>query len=334
MLKGERDQAPGHCPGWAQRRGTMAIVAFALLVTGCGREPEQVADTPPAATDTPAATERLTVYTVNYPLAYFASRIGGDRVQVEFPAPPDGDPATWAPAGQGIAAYQKADLILLNGAGYAGWTRLVTLPEDRLVNTSASFEDQYVLAEDEETHSHGQDGEHSHEGQIAFTTWLDPQLAIAQAAAIRDALSARQPDAAGEFEAGFASLRADLQTLDRDFASLFSELGDAPVVFSHPVYQYLQRRYDVNGISVHWEPDETPSDEQMMELADRLVSHPAELMIWEGEPIAESVEALAAWDVDSVALDPCGNRPETGDYLSVMLENVANLRAAVPGAGQ
>ena len=57
-------------------------------------------------------------------------------------------------------------------------------------------------------------------------------------------------------------------------------------------------------------------------------------MIWEGEPIAESVEALAAWDVDSVALDPCGNRPETGDYLSVMLENVANLRAAVPGAGQ
>ena len=200
MLKGERDQAPGHCPGWAQRRGTMAIVAFALLVTGCGREPEQVADTPPAATDTPAANDRLTVYTVNYPLAYFASRIGGDRVQVEFPAPPDGDPATWAPAGQDIAAYQKADLILLNGAGYAGWTRLVTLPEDRLVNTSASFEDQYVLAEDEETHSHGQDGEHSHEGQIAFTTWLDPQLAIAQAAAIRDALSARQPDAAGEFE--------------------------------------------------------------------------------------------------------------------------------------
>jgi zinc transport system substrate-binding protein len=272
--------------------------------------------------------ERLTVYTVNYPLAYFAERIGGDRVRVEFPAPPDGDPANWTPQADDIAAYQGADLILLNGAGYARWTGRVALPADKLVDTSAAFTDRYVV-EAEETHRHGAGDEHAHAAEIAFTTWLDPRLAIEQAAAIRDALVARQPSSKAQFQAGFAALRADLQALDADFAALFGALGETPVVFSHPVYQYLERRYGINGISVHWEPDEEPGDREYMRLADRLISHPAELMIWEGAPAPASIEALAAMDIASVALDPCGNRPADGDYLSVMRDNVAALRAAI-----
>ena len=33
------------------------------------------------------AAEKLTVYVVNYPLQYFAERIGGGHVKVVFPAP-------------------------------------------------------------------------------------------------------------------------------------------------------------------------------------------------------------------------------------------------------
>ena len=39
------------------------------------------------------AEKKLTVYTVNYPLAYFAERVGGKHIQVVFPAPSDVDPA-------------------------------------------------------------------------------------------------------------------------------------------------------------------------------------------------------------------------------------------------
>ncbi len=312
-------------------RWLAVLFGCAFLVTSCGGAPDERGETrpPPGAAGTAAATvEPLTVYTVNYPLSYFAERIGGDRVSVVFPAPPDGDPANWAPEADDIVAFQQADLILLNGAGYAGWTRIVTLPEDRLVDTSASFADQYIV-DDEGTHSHGPEGEHSHEAETAFTTWLDPQLAIAHAAAIRDALIARQPESTAEFEAGFESLQADLSALDQDFEAVFGALGDAPVVFSHPVYQYLERRYGINGYSVHWEPGEVPGGEELMKLAERLVSHPAELMIWEGEPMPETVTALAGMAIGSVVLDPSGNRPSEGDYLSVMRANVAGLRAAV-----
>lgn len=306
-------------------RALLALAGCVALATGCNGAARAPDDT--AGTGSMAG-EPLSVYTVNYPLAYFATRIGGDRVSVEFPAPPDGDPAAWAPQARDIAAYQKADLILLNGAGYASWTKLVTLPEDKLVDTSRSFADRYITDEAGE-HSHEDGAEHSHEAETAFTTWLDPQLAILQAAAIRDALSARQPESAAEFESGFESLQADLSALDQDLEELFGMLGDAPVVFSHPVYQYLERRYDVNGISVHWEPGETPGSDEMMKLAERLFRHPAQLMIWEGEPMPESVAALDAMTVASVVLDPCGNRPAEGDYMGVMRKNVAGLRAAV-----
>ena len=43
---------------------------------------------------TPAlANQPLNIYTVNYPLAYFAERIAGDQAKVVFPAPPGVDPA-------------------------------------------------------------------------------------------------------------------------------------------------------------------------------------------------------------------------------------------------
>jgi zinc transport system substrate-binding protein len=48
-------------------------------------------------------------------------------------------------------------------------------------------------------------------------------------------------------------------------------------------------------------------------------------MVWEGEPLAKTVADLEARGISSVVFDPCGNRPEEGDYLSVMAANAAAL---------
>jgi zinc transport system substrate-binding protein len=51
-------------------------------------------------------------------------------------------------------------------------------------------------------------------------------------------------------------------------------------------------------------------------------------MVWEGEPLAEVESRLAGMGIESVVYDPCGNSPESGDFGSVILQNIANLEAA------
>ena len=145
------------------------------------------------------ASTRPTAYAVNYPLQYMARRIGGDVVDVVFPCPAGVDPADWRPDDATVEAFQRADLVLLNGAGYAGWMRVASLPPSRLVDTSASFREDYIVSSHDVTHGHGPDGEQTH-GRIARTTWLDPVQAIAQARAIRGAFTARWPEHRGGFE--------------------------------------------------------------------------------------------------------------------------------------
>ena len=97
---------------------------------------------------------------------------------------------------------------------------------------------------------------------------------------------------------------------------------------SHPVYDYFARGYGLNMRSVHWEPDEIPTTEQMLELHSILKDHPAQWMMWEGEPIKESVDRLKAIGILSVVFDPRANAPDQGDFMSVMRQNVENLKEA------
>ena len=103
------------------------------------------------------------------------------------------------------------------------------------------------------------------------------------------------------------------------------ELGDVPLLGSHPVYQYLARRYGLNLQSVHFEPDENPDEETWADLERLHDAHPAATMLWEAEPLPEIAERLRALGIESIVFDPAGNRPASGDFLEVMTANAANL---------
>jgi zinc transport system substrate-binding protein len=271
-----------------------------------------------------AADDPLDVYVVNYPLKYFAERIGGARVKVTLPVPAEVDPVYWTPGIAAIGAYQQADLILLNGAGYAKWVSKVSLPRSKTVDTSRAFKDRYITVKETMTHSHGAEGEHAHEG-LAFTTWLDLSLAASQAEAIAEALARKQPQHQAWFRANFQSLQKDLLSLHGQIQAVVSKNHSVPVLFSHPVYDYFEEAYGLNGRSVHWEPDQAPSPAQVADLNEILRKHPARWMIWEGQPIEAGRDRLAAMDIQSTVFDPCGNVPAEGDFLSVMQGNIANL---------
>jgi zinc transport system substrate-binding protein len=305
-----------------RRLTELGVLGLLGLVCGCG-EPRVGGETVEDGNAGP-----LSVYVVNYPLQYLAERIGGEQVRVEFPAPADVDPAYWTPDEETVAGYQGADLVLLNGAGYEAWVEKTTLAASKLVNTSQAFADRYIALEGAMTHSHGPAGEHEHSA-LAFTTWLDPTLAIEQARAIAAAFEAAAPQDAGSFGERLAALEGDLGALDVQLGEGTSEMGDMPLLGSHPVYQYLASRYTLNLRSVHFEPDEDPGVDGWRELERLLEEHPARWMLWEAEPLPGIAERLRGLGVSSIVFDPCGNAPAAGDWLSVMWENARNLESVI-----
>lgn len=307
-------------------KSRLLLSCFAILLSAC--KPASNDAAPKAEVSaTPIQSGKPQVLVANYPLQYFAQRIAGDAVQVRFLAPKDEDPAFWQPDEAAIAAFQKADLILMNGAAYSKWADKVTLPESKVVDTSEKFANSFIEVTDATTHSHGPGGEHSHSG-TAFTTWLDFKQASMQARAVRDALIALVPDAKEAMQTNFGALKDELDDLNERMSMLSRRLVQHPLVASHPVYQYLARRYGMNLKSVLWEPENIPDDKAMADLNAILAGHRARWMIWEGEPAKESVEKLALIGINSVVFDPCGNVPDSGDFMSVMKANVEAMEKA------
>lgn len=270
------------------------------------------------------ADKKLTIYTTNYPLFYFAERIGGDNIEVVFPAPPDIDPAFWTPDTAVVRKYQKADLIILNGAGYEKWTKKVSLPMLRKVDTSKAFRENLIHIDTTVTHSHGPGGDHSH-GGTAFTTWLDFSQAVLQAEAICEALIRKMPSNKNIFIQNFKLLQEDLLALDDQMLTLSDKKPAKPLFASHPIYQYMARRYSLNLRMVMWEPDKEPVGKEWKHLQELAQTHHADWMIWEAKPLSASAEKLYKMNIMNQVFSPCYAVPLQGDFLSIMQQNIENM---------
>lgn len=299
----------------------LGSLGICLLAMACSKPAEESAAAP-------EATGKLVVYATNYPIAYMAERIGGDAIDLRFPIPEGKDPAYWKPSEDDIAAMQSARLLLTNGAKYENWLEKATLPESIIVNTSSAVTDRYIETEDAVVHSHGPEGTHSHAG-LASTTWLDPAFARAHAEGIAKALTEKAPGEAASFDHNLTVLLADFDQWAATLDSAAEPLGDRPLFASHPVYQYLERRMGLNLVSMHWEPNEMPESAAWTDFDQLLERHAGQLMLWEDEPLPETRAALEERGVVIVVYPPCFNRPGSGDFLSVMLENAANLETAL-----
>ena len=272
------------------------------------------------------AQERPRIIAVNYALKYLAEQLVGDAAEVIYPVPEDVDPSFWRPSIADISAIQSADLILLNGAGFATWIDRVSLPRSRLVNTSAAIKDQYIVTKSI-THSHGDGGEHSHEG-LASYVWLDPTLAAAQAEAVANAISRRNLAPDSDVEARLASLLAELEALDAQAASDLAAATDVQMIATHPRYQYFAARYGLSVSSLEWEAGDMPSPEQLSDLEALIGQTGARVLLWEAEPPAAALDAAAELGLANVIFEPLARMPDNPAMTEVFAQAVREISQA------
>lgn len=272
----------------------------------------------------PLAAEPLDVYADSGPMAYFAARIAGDAATVAFPAPPGVDPEFWRPSIAALSSYQAADVIVLTGAGFAGWTERVSLPRGRIVDASRALTDRLIAVEGV-THSHGPEGEHTHEGVSPYV-WMDFALAAEQAAAIAEGLARRAPSHAAVFADQLGALQADLSSLDAQAQAL----GGGFLLAQHPRWPYFARAYGFTILSVDWPADAAPEPDRLNEIRALLTEAPdARVMLWEGEPSPAMVAALAELGVIAVDFHHGAGLAEGESLIEMMESNLARLRAAL-----
>lgn len=272
------------------------------------------------------------VFAVNYPLLYFAEKIGGEHVELLFFIPADVDPAYWVP-NEELEEIQQADLILVNGASYAKWMEKVSLPSSKVENTTEALSDQYIKQEQSTTHSHGSDGEHIHYG-FAFTTWLDFNIAIGQAESVKMALAKLRPELEEEFDHNFDELKIELLGFNEKMIQLGKKLNGQTLFVSHPVYQYMARAYSLKIISLHWEPNEMPAEKDWLSFEKELENNPSDIMLWENEPGNELRKKLSELGLESVVFNPGGNKPENIDFSELMIQNIKSLEDYVDSQHQ
>ncbi|MEM6593764.1 MAG: zinc ABC transporter substrate-binding protein [Pseudomonadota bacterium] len=283
------------------------------------------------ATNAALAEDRPRIVAVNQALHDFAERLLGDTAEVVFPVPEGIDPSFWRPSISDISMIQSADLILLNGAGFASWIDRVSLPRARIVTTSSKIENQFIVTESI-THSHGDGGEHSHEG-LASYTWLDPMLAVAQAEAIAAAVISRDLAPAQDVETRLADLRTDLTELDAMSGDALAALKGTAMIATHPRYQYFARRYDLSIASLEWDAGATPTEEQLRELERLSDELDASVLIWEARPAPEAFEMTASLGLQSVVFEPWASGGEAGNFIDAYTNAVlAMSEAAQPNA--
>jgi zinc transport system substrate-binding protein len=154
----------------------------------------------------------------------------------------------------------------------------------------------------------------------------DPGLAVEHAQAILEAFVEARPQDESAFREGFTALEADLVELDRQLDDWSRAVGDTPLIFSHPVYQYLTRRYGLNAMLLHWGPNEIPDETQWQRLEELIDGRTGRWMIWEDRPLDATVERLRSAGIESVVFAPCGNTPHESDYLKAMQRGITELK--------
>ena len=298
------------------------ILSFVLLTFVFACKDQEKEST---SVETKEPEKQPVVYVSNYPLYYFAHQIGGEAIDLRFPASKETDPSGWVAGAETILEMQQADLVIINGATFEKWRNNVTLEEANIVNTTEGMQDKMLPLGEKFSHSHGEGGEHTHEG-TASITWLDLSLAIAQAEKVNEALKKEVPGKSEDFQANFEKLKNSLSELHKNYQDVEIDPEKVQLIYSHPVYQYLQNAYGLKGENLHWEPSDGWDKDKKHEIEHLAKKAKKTYLVWEDEPTKAMKDGLEEMGVTSIVVNPLFGQPENLDMQEVLFKNLQSLQ--------
>jgi zinc transport system substrate-binding protein len=280
-------------------------------------------DLPPSS---PKNISQLSVTTSFYPLADFASQVGGDKISVHNLTPAGSEPHDFEPSPQDLVALQNSKVFIYNGAGLEIWL-------DKL---SDDVKQKEVMVEATKDISLLSSSEEEAETPKDPHVWLDPVLASQEVENIKNGLIVADPANQQTYQQNATHFQNQLADLDSGFRTGLANCQSRDIVTSHNAFQYLGKRYGLNILSISGlSPDEEPTPRKLAEVTQFVKKHNVKYIFFESLVSPKLSDTIAQeTGAKTIAFNPLEGLTEEEvaagkNYLSVQKENLKALQTAL-----
>jgi zinc transport system substrate-binding protein len=299
------------------------LIAASLILAACSSTQETA--TPQETTE--VATEKIQIVAGFYPLAYAAEGIAGDLAEVVSLAGPGVEPHDLELTPGDVAKINDADLVVYIPEFIPALDAVVkTLDQSKVINATqgisliSGYSDSH---EGEEAHS--EEEGHSDESATDPHIWLNPSNMVLIGNSIAQALSALTSDSA--INENRSSFENALTTLASDYTAKLANCSIKALVVSHEAFGYIASAYGFEQVGISGlSPEAEPSPARLAEVAKIAKAENATTIYYESLVDPKVAKTLAdELKITAVMLDPLESPPASGDYLSVMQQNLDTL---------
>ncbi|MEU3569894.1 metal ABC transporter substrate-binding protein [Kitasatospora sp. NPDC036755] len=322
--------------GLTRRSLAIATTALAasLALTACGGSSSADSDN-----------GRLKVVASFYPMEFLAQQIGKEHVAVTDLTAAGVEPHDLELTAKQVGTVQKADAIVYLKGLQPTVDQAVaqSSSKHKIDATAAAPLVDHHLDEGTEGADHGADGHgtdahggdgHQHEGAAGDPhIWLDPTRYAAVARNVGEEFAKADPTHAEDYRKNTDELVTKLTALDQEFQAGLKDATTRTFVTSHAAFGYLADHYGLTQVAINGvDPESEPTPARLAAVQKAARDNGATTVFFETLVSPKLAETVARdLGLKTAVLDPLEGvkDPSKDDYLTVMKQNLANLRAAL-----
>ncbi len=258
---------------------------------------------------------KLQITTSFYPMFFFTSQIGGDKVNVVNITPAGSEPHDYEPTPQDIIAIEQSKLLVLNG-NIEPWGNKI---KEELKNKNT----EVIIA-----------GENS--ASTDPHVWLSPALAKIESEKIKSALENIDPANADYYQFNLTNLEKKLDKIDKDYKIGLANCNKNSFVTTHAAFGYISKNYGLTQVAITGlTPDEEPSLQKIAQIANFAKENNIKYIFFEALTSPKLSQTIAnEMGAKTLVLDPIEGVSSQDlskgvNYLTLMDNNLQNLRIAL-----
>ena len=309
------------------KRYIAGAVVFGFALSACS---DSTTSTPGVETSPIAPeVEKISVAASFYPLAYVAEQVLAGVADVNVIAAGNVEPHDFELSPSHIATIASSNFaIYIPDFMPAFDGALNDLAPEQIIDATNEIN---LLEESHDDEAHDEDAEHDH-GDADPHLWLNPLNMTTIANQISAVVIAQNPELSETISSNLNNFKNIMTDLDNQYQANLANCKINTLLVSHEAFGYLADQYGftqlgISGVS----PEAEPSPARLAEVA-KVANEINATTIYYETIVDPSVANTLASEIGLVTavLDPIETKPENGDYLYAMQEN---LKAIILGQG-